>query len=95
MQITVSGKQLDVGSALREHIEDALTSLADKYFGAAIEASVVLSREAHLVRADVAMHIGRGIHLHCTAVQLKSKHATETCPQRRAKSSTRLARLCS
>lgn len=61
MHVTVTGKQIDVGDALRHHAEAVLEDIADKYFGNAIEAHVVFSREAHLIRADVQVHIGRGI----------------------------------
>ncbi|MBM3559363.1 MAG: ribosome-associated translation inhibitor RaiA [Alphaproteobacteria bacterium] len=61
MQITVTGKQIDVGDSLRSHIGEALAATVDKYFGKAIEATVVMSREGHLFRADVAIHVGRGI----------------------------------
>lgn len=61
MQVTVTGQQIDVGDALRTHIEDALQNTVDKYFGEAIEATVVLSREAFRLRADVSIHIGKGI----------------------------------
>lgn len=63
MQLTVKGKQLDVGDALRSHIADSLTGVFGKYFGNPIEATVVLSREAHLYRAQISVHVGRGILL--------------------------------
>jgi ribosomal subunit interface protein len=61
MQITVTGKQIDVGDALRQHAEATLEDIAEKYFGNAIEAHVVFSREAHLIRCDLQVHVGRGI----------------------------------
>ena len=61
MQLTVTGKQVDVGEALRQHVQAALESLLGKYFGTAIEAHAVFAREAHLIRAELALHIGRGI----------------------------------
>ena len=61
MQLTVTGKQVDVGDALRRHIEAALEGLLAKYFHTAIEAHVVLAREAHLIRAEISLHVGRGI----------------------------------
>ena len=61
MKVSVSGKQLEVGEAFRTHIEHTLTSVVDKYFGKALDAHAVLSREAHLYRADVAVHAGRNI----------------------------------
>jgi len=61
MKVSVSGKQLEVGEAFRTHIEHTLTSVVDKYFGKALDAHAVLSREAHLYRADLAVHAGRNI----------------------------------
>ncbi|MGB0570777.1 MAG: ribosome hibernation-promoting factor, HPF/YfiA family [Alphaproteobacteria bacterium] len=63
MQINVTGQQIDVGDALRSHIEDAITDTTDKYFADAIDASVVLSRESYRIRANINMHVGRGIHV--------------------------------
>ena len=63
MQINISGHQLDVGNSLRAHITDSLESIVDKYFGEAIDATVVLTRERFTVRADVAIHIGRDIYV--------------------------------
>jgi ribosomal subunit interface protein len=61
MQLTVTGKQIDVGEALRRHVEASLGSILGKYFGTAIEAHVVVAKEAHLSRAEISVHIGRGI----------------------------------
>ena len=61
MQLTVTGKQVDVGGALRRHVEDSLDALLGKYFRTAIEAHAVFAREAHLIRTDLSLHIGRGI----------------------------------
>lgn len=63
MQLTVKGRHIDTGDAFRRHAEDSLSAVFDKYFGDAIEATVTLSREAHLFRAQVAAHVGRGIEL--------------------------------
>ena len=63
MQIKISGHQLDVGDSLRTHITDALDATVEKYFGQAIDATVVLSRDRYLVRADVTVHIGREIYV--------------------------------
>ena len=63
MQLTVTGKQIDVGDALRQHVTESLESILEKYFGQAIDANVVFSREAHLLSVQVAIHIGRGIML--------------------------------
>ena len=61
MQLTVTGKGVDVGDALRHRVETSLGSILGKYFGSAIEAHAVFTRERHLIRSDLAIHIGRGI----------------------------------
>jgi ribosomal subunit interface protein len=61
MQLRVTGKQMDVGDALRTHIEGSLTTLVGKYFGNGIEAHATVSREAHLYTCDLQVHAGRGI----------------------------------
>ena len=61
MQLSVTGKQLDVGDALRTHVEESLQASVGKYFDNAIEANVVFSRVAHRYRTDISVHVGRGI----------------------------------
>ena len=61
MHLSVKGKQLDVGDALRSHVAESLNNVVGKYFGKPIEANVVFSREAHLFKADISVHVGRGI----------------------------------
>lgn len=67
MQLTVKGKQIDVGDALRAHVADALSVIFDKYFGEPIEATVQFSREAHLIKVHISVHVGRGILLQSEA----------------------------
>ena len=38
MQLSVSGKHIDVGDALRGHVATSITPVVDRYFGSAIEA---------------------------------------------------------
>ena len=63
MQVSVTGKQIDIGDALRNHVETRLTGAVGKYFDHAIDSVVVLSRSAKgkQVRADISVHVGRGI----------------------------------
>lgn len=61
MKISVQGKQLDVGDALRERIESTVEQIAAKYFSNPIDATVTMSRDASVFRADVIVHVGKGI----------------------------------
>ena len=67
MRITVTGKQLDVGAALTEHVEARLEGSVKKYISHTIEGDVTLSKNAHLYRADCKIHIGHGINLQSSA----------------------------
>lgn len=61
MQVTVSGKQIDVGEAFQGYVEDQMEGIVAKYFDRGIEATVTMSRSGHDVRADITVHAGRGL----------------------------------
>lgn len=63
MQITVSGKQLDLSDALRHRVSTMLETIARKYFGDALEANVTFSRARSFFTCDINMHAGRGLTL--------------------------------
>lgn len=63
MQLVVKGKQMDVGDALRDHIETKLRAGVAKYFDSAVEANVVVSRQKHGFRTDYSVHVGSGINV--------------------------------
>ena len=92
MQLTVTGKQIDVGDALRRHVEASLGSILGKYFGSAIEAHVVISREAHLSRAEISVHIGRGIVVNAHAAASELYAAFDAGAERVAKQLRRYKR---
>jgi ribosomal subunit interface protein len=68
MRIQVSGKQIDVGDALRTHVEDRLTDAVVKYFDRPVEAIITFSRDRHEFIADSSVHLPTGI-----TVQAKAK----------------------
>lgn len=61
MEITVKGKQMDVGEALRGHVETQLTQAVTKFFDRAIDASVVFQKNNHQFMVDISVHPGRGL----------------------------------
>lgn len=58
MQIKVSGKQVEVGEALRHYVEERLSVNIPKYLDRVSLCDVVISREAHQFRADIMMNAG-------------------------------------
>lgn len=85
MNLTVKGKQLDVGDALRTHVAETLGPLVGKYFTNPQEGSVILSREAHLFTADITVRVGRGILLQSRGEATEPYPAFDAAAERLAK----------
>jgi ribosomal subunit interface protein len=85
MQLSVKGKQLNVGDALRSHVSDSLSRILGKYFGDAIEVSVTISRDGHMYRAVVAAHVGRGIQVQAQGAAEEPYPAFDTAAEHLAK----------
>ena len=92
MQLTVTGKQIQIGAALRGHVETSLDAVLGKYFKTAIEAHVVVAKEAHLTRAEISLHIGRGIVVNAGAAVGEVYAAFDTAAERVAKQLRRYKR---
>ncbi len=63
MQITVSGKQVELSDALRTRVSTQLDTIAGKYFDHALEAHVTFSRARSFFTCDINVHAGRGLML--------------------------------
>ncbi len=61
MEISVKGKHLDVGVALRGYVEEQLQNTVAKYFSRAVDGTVIISREGRMFRVDISVHAGRGM----------------------------------
>lgn len=92
MQLTVTGKQVDVGDALRGHVEATLESLLGKYFRTAIEAHAVFAREAHLISVELSLRVGRGIVVNSRGTATDHYIAFDMAAERMAKQLRRYKR---
>lgn len=63
MEITVSGKQVDLSDALRVHVANHLDIISTKYFDHALEANVTFSRARSFFTCDINVHAARGLTL--------------------------------
>jgi ribosomal subunit interface protein len=61
MHITVAGKQVETGDALRTHVELGLSTIAEKYFDRAMEARVTFSKVRSFFACDINFHAGRNL----------------------------------
>ena len=70
MQLTVQGKQIDVGDALRTHVQEKLDDINAKYFNRAIDANVHFNREGQgFFRAHIAIRVGKNIQIMGDAIE--------------------------
>ncbi|MCI5059960.1 MAG: ribosome-associated translation inhibitor RaiA [Alphaproteobacteria bacterium] len=68
MQLSIHGKQMDLGDSLKTHISDKLEDINQKYFNRAIEAIVTLSPEGHaFTKSHVSIRVGKDILVQGTA----------------------------
>ena len=61
MNLTVNGKGIDVGDALKTYVAEGLDRMFEKYFSNPIEATVTFSKQGYRFHAAISVHVGRGI----------------------------------
>jgi len=61
MEISVKGKQLDVGEAWRGHVQETLPTIVGKYFENAQDAQVTLAKQGGTFHVDLVVHVGKRI----------------------------------
>ncbi len=62
MQLSITGKQMDLGDALRQHITDKIEDIDQKYFNRAIEVIVTLSPEGSaFTKTHISFRVGKDI----------------------------------
>lgn len=67
MALRISGKNVDVGDALRTHITDRIEDALSKYFNGGYTGHVTLSREGAGFKTECALHLDTGIVLQVSA----------------------------
>ncbi|MBO1075118.1 ribosome hibernation-promoting factor, HPF/YfiA family [Roseomonas marmotae] len=61
MHITVAGKQVETGEALKVHATEGLKNVARKYFDHALDAQVIFARNRSFFTCGITIHAGRGL----------------------------------
>jgi ribosomal subunit interface protein len=62
LQVQISGRQVELGEALRSRIVDALNAQIGKFFERGGDAEVVVTREAHMFKVDCIVKLASGQH---------------------------------
>jgi ribosomal subunit interface protein len=67
MQIKITGKNLDIGDALRTHIEDKLQQFRQKYFEGTVHGQVCVMKSRSGFHTDCGLHLATGLTLQAEA----------------------------
>ena len=63
MQILTTGKNLDIGEALRRHVEARLGEGVGKFFDGTVRAQVVIEKQKNGFRTECSLHLTTGTTL--------------------------------
>jgi ribosomal subunit interface protein len=92
MQIQINGKQIDVGDALRTHVEQRVEAAAGKYAERATAATVTFARDGFGFRADAQIHLPTGLIAQAAGSAPEIYAAFEGCVERLEKQLRRYKR---
>jgi len=68
MTLRVSGKNIDIGDALRHHIVEKINAVTAKHFDGKVGGHVTLTPEGSGFRADCTLHLASGMTLQADSV---------------------------
>ncbi len=66
MRYQISGKQIDIGSALQTHVESELSEILDKYAGRPTDANIVFSKSGNEYVCEAVVHLSTGLTAQAT-----------------------------
>jgi len=95
MQLQVHGKQMDVGEALRTHVEDKLEDVSEKYLNHTTYATVTFSKEGHghpKTKAHINIQLGKNMMVAADATEKDPYAAFDVASEKAAKQMRRYKR---
>ena len=63
MTLRISGKNMDIGEAMRTHVRERIDAAVEKYFPGAVSGHVTIEPEGSGYRADCTLHLTSGVTL--------------------------------
>ena len=87
--LKISGKNMDIGTALRERIQERVDDAVRKYFDGGYSGQIVVEPEGHGFKTDCSVHLDTGVVLKTSA---QSSDATSSFDQAAERVEKRLRR---
>ena len=92
MRYQISGKQIDIGSALQTHVESELSEILEKYAGRPTDAHVVFSKSGHEYVCEAVVHLSTGLTAQATGHAHEIYAAFDACSEKMDKQMRRYKR---
>lgn len=92
MRYQISGKQIDIGSALQTHVQTELNEAVKKYAERPTDALVVFSRSAHEYVCEATVHLSTGLTTSAKAHANEIYAAFDECREKMEKQLRRYKR---
>jgi ribosomal subunit interface protein len=64
MELSITGKQIDIGNALRNYVQTRMSQSVGRFFDRPVDGSVTFSRDGNVYRTDCSVHLASGLYLH-------------------------------
>lgn len=82
MPFRVSGKNIDIGEALRERVNERINEVVGKYFDGGFSGHVTISKDGYGFRSDCAIHLDTGVTLHVDGMAADAYASADQTAQR-------------
>jgi ribosomal subunit interface protein len=92
MRYQISGKQIDIGEALRTHVQQELGEVVQKYAERPTDATVIFSRSAHEYVCEATVHLSTGLTTSAKAHAHEIYSAFDSCRDKMEKQLRRYKR---
>lgn len=92
MRYQISGRQIDIGTALQTHVETELGPVFEKYGGRPTDANVVFSKDGHEFVCEATVHLSTGLTTSAKAHANEIYASFDKCAERMEKQLRRYKR---
>ena len=92
MRYQISGKQIDIGDALRTHVRTELDEAVSKYAERPTDALVVFSKTGHECACEATVHLSTGLNASAKAKATEIYAAFDSCCEKMEKQLRRYKR---
>ncbi|MBV1903503.1 MAG: ribosome-associated translation inhibitor RaiA [Marinosulfonomonas sp.] len=92
MRYQITGKQIDIGKALQEHVKSELGVVVDKYAERPTDAVIIFSKHAHEYVCEATVHLSTGLTAQAKAHANDIYGSFDKCSQKMEKQLRRYKR---